>query len=198
MKYHLNLSKPSLGIFREDFTHPFNAIISGSSIYKDKPLYKLMVYNDQDDSYDYEDEYVIIYEPTTPSKKSHCFIRIKPQILLENEKAIFYIDSILENYDFDNASISFKITFKETFNSYTGCLITPQNYIEVLERIKQNDEIEELFDMEKPFLLSNFYEKIIKNISKDSLEKVFEKLSKSEHYKEEFIKFNDKSKYREY
>ncbi|NJO01698.1 MAG: hypothetical protein HC880_08410 [Bacteroidia bacterium] len=154
MIYELSDSITSFGIRREDFYSPYNAVINASSIYRDAPLYSLMKYQKEGDYYNFEDDFLIIYDPTEPTEKSHCFVRIRPIFFVENQKAILYLDSKLgENYTPTNVSISFKIVFKNSQTTYDGCLITPQNYIEVLNRVKKINDIDELY------LLPNFYEK---------------------------------------
>lgn len=175
MIYELSNSIASFGIRREDFYSPFIAVVNSSSIYRDAPLYSLMKYQKGGEYYNFEDDFLTIYDPTEPTKKSHCFVRIRPIFFAENQKAVFYLDSKLgENYSLTNVSISFKIVFKNTQSTYIGCLITPQNYIEILNRVKQINDVDELY------LLPNFYEKIVKEITPKSVQTIFEDISKAE------------------
>lgn len=75
--YTLKQEKQNLGIEDEDFISQKEAIILSKSTYKNQFLYELMEYQEKGHYYLYEDDRVIIYEETTPTHLSSCFLRIK-------------------------------------------------------------------------------------------------------------------------
>jgi hypothetical protein len=75
--YILNQEKQKLGIEDKDFISQKEAIILSKSKYKNQFLYELMEYQEKGHYYLYEDDIVTIYEETTPTHLSSCFLRIK-------------------------------------------------------------------------------------------------------------------------
>jgi len=75
--YNLNPEKRNFGIENEDFISRKKAIILSKSKYKNQFLYKLMKYQEKGHYYLYEDDRITIYEETTPTHLSSCFLRIK-------------------------------------------------------------------------------------------------------------------------
>lgn len=167
MIYKIDERLPSLGITREYFDYPFSAVVSGASTYKAKPLYSILEYNELGNDYSFEDEIIVAGYPTPPIEGSPISLNIKPVFFSENSKSTYYLSSKLKGHDSFNCTVCFKIFLKESKRSYLGCFMTPQYYIEVLERIAM------LTNSRQPFLLNRFYEKIVNEITLERVEYYF-------------------------
>ena len=75
--YVLDTNLPNFGM--ELIEPEDEIIISSKSKYKGKFLYNLMEYEKDGDYYKYEDDKLIVFEETTPTHYSSCFIKIKSE-----------------------------------------------------------------------------------------------------------------------
>ena len=178
--YTLDGNLPSLNIGREAFSEPFRGIIAAGSGYENQEIVDFIYNKDE-----FETERFSIYSAGLVQESSNLvFFMLKPIFFAETEKAILYLSSSIENINTINASVCFKILYKETNNIYTGCFITVDNYINVLEKLKHQDKSilpKECY--EQIILSENFYEKIVDKINKDIILKFFtEYLSEMERY----------------
>jgi hypothetical protein len=132
----LDIHLPALGIDRRFFLSPFEAFIPATSIYKNNTLCSLLNFNHTEALYDYEDEYLIIYQTYKPSINTEVFIKIKEVLLSKSEIALFYVSwhiNINKTYlPIKNASVCFKVVFTNFEFAYEGCLITRQHYIDTI------------------------------------------------------------------
>jgi hypothetical protein len=75
--YEIDSSKKNLGIKDEMFDSKNETVVLARSKYKGEFLFDLMKYQKNGHYYEYEDDKLVIYEPTTPSFLSSCFLRKK-------------------------------------------------------------------------------------------------------------------------
>lgn len=188
--YNLDVSKPSLGIGRENFLTPFCASINAESIYKGKPLYEQFIYNEQCDSYFLENEYFSIYEPYIPVPKSPLYLNLNFKLFLSNERVTFFLTSFQElntnQFDIKDASICFEIFIKKTGCSYQGALITSKNHIKAIQSIQQlYDRGENCF----PWTI-DFYGILVNEITMDNILSSLNKIARQERTLKKHLKFN--------
>jgi hypothetical protein len=75
--YLIDPLKKNLGIKNETFDSKNETVVLARSKYKGEFLFDLMKYQKNGHYYEYEDDNLVIYEPTTPSFLSSCFLRKK-------------------------------------------------------------------------------------------------------------------------
>lgn len=137
-KIILDLKKPLLGIDRNVFVNPIEAVIRSDSLYNGSFLFDLMKYDKSDDSYFFEDDEVLIYDSYRPTSKSSCFIRLKPKLIIESRygKLLLFDDY---NVHQDLNSISYQFEKFKTNEISQGVLVTSSSTNEKgLKNVKQS------------------------------------------------------------
>ena len=154
--------------------YEFNSFLKGATLlrgykYKDKLICDIMIYIEDGNYYNYEDENVNFYSPTEINENGIFFFELKNKYLLtENEVFRFYTNFQVGEEKFD--IIMIEAFSKNTENSYYWTYSTMDYLIETTNKRSQ-DIYFEYYPNEIAFVLNRFL--LLKNITKsDIIEKL--------------------------
>lgn len=170
--YVLDKNLASLGIGREDFISPFEALISSSSSYNGKRIYDLLTPNKHYHDHEYEDEYIRIYEPYKPVIGSSVGLMIKPikKIISVNGVSLY-----TQNLDIQNCGeighLSYELSYESSDKTFRGVFITPKCIKDTFKNIYKYHKADKIFLTTKGFI-------IVEHIDLDKVKQVFTKISK--------------------
>ncbi|UCA59363.1 hypothetical protein KB553_20455 [Chryseobacterium rhizoplanae] len=150
--------------------YEFDSFLGGISLirgykYMDKFICDIMLYKEEGNYYDYEDENINFYSPTEINENGIFFFEIKNKFLLtENEKFQFFTNFQIDKEDLD--IIMIEAIAKESNNKYYWTYSTMDYLIETTNKRSQ-DIYFDYYPNEIAFVLNRFL--LLKNITKSDI-----------------------------
>ncbi len=120
----LDKNRNSFGIPRACFSYPFDAVLKGSSLFNDTPIWKLLKYDEEGAFHVYEGEGITLYEPSTPGEDTFIFAKIRPNIWSSDHFNDYYVGWHGTIIDDALDSLCIRVVNKSSGKSYNGVLIT--------------------------------------------------------------------------
>lgn len=177
MKYILNKKLAHLGTDRLCFSIPCEGSISSDSTYEGTWIVDLLVYDDENAYYAFEDTNVMLYTPTAVLKEhpSVVFLTIKPIIYKKTDLFTIYIDTPLSVLaEPTTAFLGFHLLKHSEMKALSGFLITPSHYQYLLAKYQSDASTKDYFlpNTEAYSLLNADF--IVSEITETSVASIFD------------------------
>lgn len=169
--------------------YEFNSFLGGISLirgykYKDKFICDMMIYKEEGNYYDYEDENINFYSPTEINENGIFFFEIKNKYLLtENENFWFYTNYQINKEELD--VIMIEAVSKDNDNKYYWTYSTMDYLIETTNK-RSKDIYFDYYPTEIAFVLNRFL--LLKNITKSNVIEKLQSLKTEERLISAFYK----------
>lgn len=169
--------------------YEYTNFLGGDSIirgykYKGKFICDLLVYEEEENYYNYEDENVILYSPTEINENGMFFFKLKNKFLItENENFQFYANYEIDKEDLD--IIMIEAIAKESNNKYYWTYSAMDYLIETTNKRSQ-DIYFDYYPNEIAFVLNRFL--LLKTITKSDIINKLQSLKTEENIISGFYK----------